>query len=77
MADVSHRTFEEKVYDGTTGAVEHTKTTHQIGVEVDGVFVPFVTKEGSYVDRLVENGLRDQDAAAKQQENQTSSASQG
>ena len=65
MADVSHRTVTEDVYDGTTGAKVEEKTVHQIGITVDGVFAPFVSKEGSYVERLVELGLRQQDAEAK------------
>ena len=77
MADVSHHTFEEEVYDGTTGDVVHTKTTHQIGVTIDGVFVPFATKEGSYVDRLVEQGLAQQDAEAKAQAESQSGTTAG
>jgi hypothetical protein len=28
---------------------------YQFGAEVDGVFVPFVTKSGGYIDTLVQN----------------------
>lgn len=67
MADVSHRTITEDVYDGSTGSKVAEKTIHQLGITVDNVFVPFASKEGSYVDRLVEEGLKQQDADAKQQ----------
>lgn len=67
MADVSHRTRTEPVYDGSTGNKVDERTIHEIGVTVDGVFVPFTSKEGSYIDRQVEQGLAQQDAEAKQQ----------
>ena len=56
MANVIHRTREEGVYDGSTGQQIDTHTYHEIGIEVDGVFVPFATKQGTYVDALVERG---------------------
>lgn len=35
----------------------------QFGAEVDGVFVPFVTKTAGYIDALVARGRTEQEAA--------------
>lgn len=62
MANVIHRTRDEAVYDGSSGQQIDTVTYHELGIEVDGVFVPFATKQGSYVDALVSRGKEAQKA---------------
>jgi hypothetical protein len=62
VADVTHRTREEAVYDGSTGAQVDTRVLHELGIEVDGIFVPFLTKQGDYIDALVERGKAAQQA---------------
>jgi hypothetical protein len=62
VADVTHRTREEAVYDGSTGAQVDTRVLHEVGIEVDGIFVPFLTKEGGYIDALVDRGKAAQQA---------------
>lgn len=62
MADVTYRTRDEDVYDGSTGGKIDTHTYHEIGVTLDGVFVPFLSKAGGYVDALVERGKAAQEA---------------
>jgi hypothetical protein len=62
VADVTHRTREEAVYDGSTGAQVDTRVLHELGIEVEGIFVPFLTKEGGYIDALVERGKAAQQA---------------
>lgn len=73
VADVTHRTREEAVYDGSTGAQIDTHTFHEIGIELDGVFVPFATKQGGYVDALVDRGKAAQQAAEQTPPTQTAS----
>lgn len=60
------RTVEETTYDGSTGKEVETVTQYQLGVDIDGVFVPFVSKQGPYIDALVARGKADQ--AAQQQQ---------
>jgi hypothetical protein len=62
VADVTHRTREEAVYDGSTGAQVDTRVLHEVGIEVDGIFVPFLTKQGDYIDALVSRGKAAQQA---------------
>jgi hypothetical protein len=71
VANVTHRTTEDKIYDGSTGQQIDTQTNHQIGIEVEGIFVPFLTKQGGYVDALVSRGQADQQAAQAAQQTQT------
>lgn len=71
MADVTHRTIEEQIYDGSTGQQIDTQINHQIGVEVEGIFVPFLTKQGGYVDALVSRGQADQQAQQAAQQTQS------
>lgn len=54
MAEVQHRTRTEPVYDGSTGAKVHERTIHELGVEHNGEFVAFLSKEGDYLDRQAE-----------------------
>jgi hypothetical protein len=54
MAEVSHRTRTEPVYDGSTGAQIDEKTLHEIGITHNGAFVSFLSKEGDYLDRQAE-----------------------
>lgn len=62
--EVSLRVLDEPVYDGSTGAKIEDSKSYQLGADIDGVFVPFVTKEGSYVDHLVKLGQAEQAANA-------------
>jgi hypothetical protein len=62
VADVTHRTREEAVYDGSTGAQVDTRVLHELGIEVEGIFVPFLTKQGDYIDALVARGKAAQQA---------------
>jgi hypothetical protein len=62
VADVTHRTREEAVYDGSTGAQVDIRVLHEVGIEVDGIFVPFLTKQGDYIDALVSRGKAAQQA---------------
>jgi hypothetical protein len=71
VANVTHRTTEDKIYDGSTGQQIDTQTNHQIGIEVEGIFVPFLTKQGGYVDALVARGQADQQAARAAQQTQS------
>lgn len=50
------RQIEEEQFDGSSGAKIDSITTWQLGAEIDGVFVPFVSKSGGYVDAQVKNG---------------------
>jgi hypothetical protein len=54
MAEVSHRTRTEPVYDGSTGAQIDEKVIHEIGITHNGAFVSFLSKEGAYLDRQAE-----------------------
>jgi hypothetical protein len=36
------------------GTGERTEVTYALGADIDGVFIPFLTKSGPYVDHLVE-----------------------
>jgi hypothetical protein len=47
---VSTRKVETPVYDGTTGAQTDTHVTYELGDKIDGVFVPFASVRGSFVD---------------------------
>jgi hypothetical protein len=71
VANVTHRIVEEPIYDGSTGQQIDTQVNHQVGVEVDGIFVPFLTKQGGYVDALVARGQADQQAAQAAQQTQS------
>jgi hypothetical protein len=53
---LSVRQIEEEQFDGSTGSKIDSITTYQLGAEIDGVFVPFVTKSGGYIDSQVERG---------------------
>jgi hypothetical protein len=77
VANVIHRTREEAVYDGSSGAQIDTHTYHEIGIEVDGVFVPFSTKQGSYVDALVDRGKAAQQAEQHTPSTPSTTATQG
>jgi hypothetical protein len=50
------RKVEEAQYDGSTGAQIESITTYQLGATIDGVFVPFVSKQGGYIDSQVQRG---------------------
>jgi hypothetical protein len=50
-------------------SADHTDYEYQFGAEIDGVFVPAVTKSGGYVDHLIARGKSDESTpqAAPQQ----------
>jgi hypothetical protein len=55
MAGIEIRKVETEV--GETGAGGNRTDTHYVlGGEVDGVFIPFVTKAAGYIDHLVSTG---------------------
>jgi hypothetical protein len=41
-------------------SADHTDYEYQFGAEIDGVFVPAVTKSGGYVDHLIARGKADE-----------------
>lgn len=47
---VTSRKVETPVYDGTTGAQTDTHVTYELGDTIDGVFVPFASVRGSFVE---------------------------
>lgn len=51
---------------GETGTADRTETEYQFGTEIDGVFIPFVSKSGGYIDHLVSQG---QAAQAQEKKN--------
>lgn len=61
--EISVRVLDEPVYDGSTGAKIEDSKTYQLGATIDGVFVPFLTKQGSYIDHLVKQGKAQQESA--------------
>lgn len=63
IGSVEIRTRDEEVFDGSTGAKIDTLTTYDLGAEIDGVFVPFLSKAGGYIGSLVERGKAAQQAA--------------
>jgi hypothetical protein len=63
MAKVEARKVETADPEGATG--DHTSYEYQFGAEIDGVFVPFVTKSGGYIDHLVAAGKDAADKAKK------------
>jgi hypothetical protein len=71
VANVTHRVVEDPIYDGSTGQQVDTQVNHQVGVEIEGIFVPFLTKQGGYVDALVSRGQADQQAAQAAQQSQS------
>jgi hypothetical protein len=50
---------------------------HELGIEVDGIFVPFLTKEGGYIDALVERGKAAQQAQQHTPPNQSGAQQTG
>jgi hypothetical protein len=59
MAGIEIRKTETEV--GETGAGGNRTDTHYVlGGEIDGVFVPFVTKAAGYIDALVQQGKQNQ-----------------
>ena len=70
--DISVRTLEEDVFDGTTGAKIDTTTTYQLGATIDGVFFPFISKQGGYVDAYVAREKANQPAQSQDQTAQPS-----
>src|SRR5947207_16011790 len=50
---VSTRKTETPVYDGSTGEHVDTHINYELGDEIDGVFVPFVTVRGAFVDHTI------------------------
>ena len=69
MADVVHKVYTEDVYDGTSGQKVDERKIHAIGLELDGVFVSFLTKEDSYIQRKVAEGkaAQEQQSASETQ----------
>jgi hypothetical protein len=63
MAKVEARKVETEAPEGATG--DHTAYEYQFGAEIDGVFVPFVTKNGGYIDHLVKAGKAKAEQDAK------------
>ncbi len=59
--------------EGSTG--DHTNYEYQFGAEIEGVFVPFVTKNGGYIDHLVAAG-KAKEESAKSDSSSTSSDSE-
>jgi hypothetical protein len=52
MAKIEIRKVEETI--GETGAGgDRIETTYQLGGEIDGEFIPFVTKNAGYIDHKV------------------------
>jgi hypothetical protein len=59
MAGIEIRKTETEV--GETGAGGNRTDTHYVlGGEIDGVFVPFVTKAAGYIDALVQQGKQNE-----------------
>jgi hypothetical protein len=59
MAGIEIRKVETEV--GETGAGGNRTDVHYVlGGEVDGVFIPFVTKAAGYIDHLVSTGKANQ-----------------
>jgi hypothetical protein len=59
MAGIEIRKTETEV--GETGAGGNRTDTHYVlGGEVDGVFIPFITKSAGYIDALVQQGKANQ-----------------
>lgn len=59
MAGIEIRKTETEV--GETGAGGNRTDTHYVlGGEVDGVFIPFITKSAGYIDALVAAGKQNQ-----------------
>jgi hypothetical protein len=59
MAGIEIRKTETEV--GETGAGGNRTDTHYVlGGEVDGVFIPFITKSAGYIDALVATGKQNQ-----------------
>ena len=50
---VSTRKTETPVYDGSSGEQVDTHVNYELGDEIDGVFVPFVTVRGAFVDHTI------------------------
>ena len=59
---VEIRTREEPVFDGSTGAQTGSEKLYELGQEIDGVWVAFLTKAGGYIDALVDRGKAAQQA---------------
>lgn len=70
------RKVEEDQYDGSTGAKIESITSYQLGATIDGVFVPFLTKQGGYVESLVARG-KESAAASSTSEPATASSGDG
>lgn len=52
MSTVTYRTVEREVGETGAGVDNRTEVEHQIGVTIDGVFVPFQTIAGGRVEVL-------------------------
>jgi hypothetical protein len=53
---VKTRKVEVPQYDGSTGAELEPHVNYELGDEIDGVFVPFVTVRESFVNHTVRLG---------------------
>lgn len=59
---VEIRTRTEPTFDGSTGAQTGESKLYELGQEINGVWVAFVTKAGDYIDALVDRGQAAQQA---------------
>lgn len=50
---------------GETGQPDRDEDTYVFGAQIDGVFVPAVTKQAGYIEHLIANGKAAQEQAAK------------
>ena len=50
---VSTRKTETPVYDGSSGEQVDTHVNYELGDTIEGVFVPFVTVRGAFVDHTI------------------------
>jgi hypothetical protein len=67
MAGIEIRKTETEV--GETGAGGNRTDYHYVlGGEVDGVFIPFITKSAGYIDALVQTEKANQQNASNQDE---------
>ena len=68
---VSTRKTETPVYDGSSGEQVDTHINYELGDEIDGVFVPFVTVRGAFVDHTIRLAKEKAEKEAKASETTT------
>ncbi len=52
----------ESVIGETGSGGDRTETSYVLGAKIDGVFIPFMTKDAGYIDQLIERGKEAQAA---------------